>query len=966
MFRLETFRLIRKTFKRFMSLTLIVFIGAGFMMGLLSISDIMVESVDEYYDDRSLQDVVIYSSYGFCDEDYLKLASSDVTKSVFASKEIDAYAVNQDEKQRVTRISELDRTNSQFNLVSGRLPANENECIGLYSSMNNGFELGDTLTIDFGKNDISEYLRNDKFELVGFFEAPAYMAKIIGTSNFNNEELDFVILIPNSNFIYQYYTTMYLTLEGADEYISDTAAYEKYTKEKISDLENVVYEQQSFLKDRLVKEATEQLEENEATFLEAKEAGQQQLDDAKKQLDEAGAQIAAYEVELNTLDMAVNALKAAINKDTALLESIYSGTVQVEGYISDILNYVGLNGVNYGSSMMEYMYKEYNQSLAQYNALKGQIAGAKAMYEKGLKDYTHGLIEYSKKMEEGEIQLKLARQRLDELPKSRWIILNHDKLYSTLLYKNNSKQMRSIGTYLPLMFFLVAALVCLTTMKRLIDEQRGQIGIYVALGYSKVQIIGKYITYALLASLLGGITGIIVGQYLYPAVLYNAWRMMYYLPEMKLYFPIKNIIISLGSFVLLMCSLTGYVVNSYVRDVPATLMRPLAPKKGKEIFLEKISLIWNYLSFTSKITARNIFRYKARFLMTIAGIAGCTGLLVLGFGIRDSISDVVDLQYGHIFDYTYTIHLEDNQHIDENVDTLNKERSVTSVAQYMTYTSRIYTEDNEATANTIVVDPRDAAILFNLNKTDKKTPVKLDNSGIIVSEKFAINNNLKEGDIVSIESASGYKAEVKISAVCEMYFQHYIFMSKAIYENIFEENVKDTVIAVECDDKATLTRICESMPGFVSMSDSNSVRSTFDNMVGALNLIIFVIILVAGLLALVVLVNLTQVNISERIREIATLKVLGFVDHEINTYIFKEIFLLSLIGCVIGLPLGVLEHRFVMNALNMEMIMFSNHIKTASFIYSIIITIVFTIIVLFFMRKPLRDVDMVESLKSVE
>ena len=306
MFRLETFRLIRKTLRRFMSLTLIVFIGSGFMMGLLSTSDVMRKSVDEYYDEKKMEDLIIYSTYAFCDEDYLKLASSEVVKSIFASREIDAYAINQEEIKRVTRISELDKNNSQFELISGRLPSKENECIGLYTAIDGSFKQGDTLTIDYGKNDISEFLKNDKYEIVGFFKAPSYMSKIWGASNFNNEALDFVILIPNSNFIHEYYTTMYLTLQGAEEYITDSKEYEEYVIQQKDELENVIYEQQSYLRDKLVASATEELEDKEAIYLQAKEQGQKQLDDAKRQLEEAGAQIAAYEVELNTLDAAVN------------------------------------------------------------------------------------------------------------------------------------------------------------------------------------------------------------------------------------------------------------------------------------------------------------------------------------------------------------------------------------------------------------------------------------------------------------------------------------------------------------------------------------------------------------------------------------------------------------------------------------------------------------------------------------
>ncbi|MBQ1566322.1 MAG: ABC transporter permease, partial [Erysipelotrichaceae bacterium] len=614
----------------------------------------------------------------------------------------------------------------------------------------------------------------------------------------------------------------------------------------------------------------------------------------------------------------------------------------------------------------EYLYSEYNSTIAQYRSVKGQLNYAKSQYEEGLKKYEESLVKYEKEIAEGEQQLKLARAQLNDLPKSQWIILNRDQQYSSMMYKSTCLQMGTVGLYMPVMFFLVAALVCLTTMKRLVDEQRGQIGVYVALGYSNMQIIGKYVSYALLASLTGGISGIVFGQMLFPSVIYSTWRMMYYLPPIKIMFPVKYAVLSVGSFSVLMAFITAYVVHNCIKDVPASLMRPVAPKKGKIIFLQRIPFIWNMLSFTSKITARNIFRYKSRFLMTIAGIAGCCGLLIMGFGIKDSVSDVLGIQYREIFRYNDLIYFKNNEHINENLEILDNSADVDYATTYMEYTTRAYISGNEKTANAIVIDQLDYYTLFDLKETDKKTSIRLNNDGVIVSQQFAKNNGLEVGDVITIESKNRIKGDVQIADICEMYFQHYIFMSDTLYSNTFDEDISKATIAVLSDDDDAVRKTVKGLKDYASIISTSYYLDSFNNMIEALNLVIMVIILVAGSLAFVVLVNLTQVNISERIREIATLKVLGFNDHEVNMYIFKEILLLSVIGCFVGIPIGFFEHRFIMSVLNMEMIMFARTIKFISIILSFVITIVFTIIVLFFMKKPLREVNMIESLKSVD
>ena len=967
LFTSETFRLIRKTIRRFMSLVLIVFIGSGFMMGLLSAPDVMRLSTDRYYDEKKLQDLTIYSPYGFCNEDYVALQKADNAQNVYASKEIDLYSECEGHDRYVIRVSELSRKLDGFRLVEGRLPQHKDECLALYGAyMTSHYDIGDVLQLDYGSNNIEEFLNNDRFKVVGIFMMPSYLGKMLGPSNFNNEELDSLILVPNSCFVSEYYTTMYLNLEGADKYISGSKGYDDFIKINRIGIENLASEQQSYLRDRIVEDGLKQLEENEALFEQMKQAGQKQLDEAKKQLDEAGLQLKVYETQLSTLTSVIASLEATIRNDASIYQSIYNTTVEIEQDISSILNFVGLPGINAASSAMEYTFAEYHKAIAEFNSISSMLASGKVQYEEGLKQYEEGKVQFEEEIAEGEQQLKFARRKLEQLPSSKWQILDRDKLYSLFMYKNNANQIFTIGVYFPIMFYLVAALVCITTMKRLIDEQRGQIGIYTALGYSNSQIIFKYTSYALLASLCGGIPGIIFGLFLFPSVIYNAFRMLYYLPELILTFPFVYALITLSVFTLLISLLTAYLVNNVIKDVPATLMRPKTPRKIKEIFIEKISFLWNSLSFTSKTTARNIFRYKSRFFMTIAGVAGCCSLLLLGFSVIDCVGGVVETQYEKIIRYNYQIYLDSDEHIDENVKLLLNDPKIDEAVSYMSYTTKLYFNDYDNTATLIAIDPKDAGKIFGLYKTDMKTPIRFSSNGIIISEKLAKNGHITVGDYITVESIDGIKAEVQVADICEMYMGHYLFMSKSLYENIFDMECADNYIGAAAADQSHLLSLCSRMPDYVSVSDFSAFIDSFSDMIKALNIVIVVIILVAGSLAFVVLFNLTQVNISERIREIATLKVLGFNDHEVNMYIFKEILLLSFIGSLLGLPLGVIENRLIMNLMDLEMMMFGKVIKTVSYFYALGITMLFTVIVLLFMRKPLQKVNMVESLKSVE
>lgn len=960
-FRLETYRLILKSKRRFFSLILIVLIGVAFMMGMLSTPYIMRNSVDRYNDEYSLHDIQIYSQYGFCLNDYINLRKNESVDKLFFSKTLDLKCKKMNGDEIVARVSEADRSVNKLKLISGRMPENDNECVVLVNmNSQSSYKYGDHLIFYNDDEDIKNYLKHDDYLVVGQVTSPEYISKVLGTSNYHNQDLDLVVYIPNVNFISDYYTTAYLIFKDSKDYISYTDDYYNFIEKAKSDIEGTAFIQQNYLKNKIITEYQDELNEKIDTFNNEKQLGEEKLADAQKELEDANVQILTYESQMQMLNQLIRRLKNTIDDNQDEINSAKEETSDFfEQYHIDINKF-------YDDNMKQYVEETLKESQEAYDKINGTLHYYRKQYENGLKDYQEAVLDFNDEIAKVEAQIRKAQQELEELPDAKWMIMDRDMHYSSYMYQASCKQMAAIAYVLPVLFFLVAALVCLTTMTRLIDEQRGQIGIYVALGYDKQQIRNKYVTYAFLAAISGGLLGIFIGQAIFPTVIYNTWRLMYNLPEMIMSFPILNVIICLFSFAILMMLLTAYVINKTLKETPSNLLRPKSPKKFKVIFLEKIGFIWQRLSFTSKITARNLFRYKSRFLMTITGIAGCTALLVVGWGIKDSISDIIDVQFGRIFSYDYQIYLENNHHLQENIRILEDNYANESVVAFMSYSTKVYHDEDDDVASLMVFDPRESFLVLGLRDTDRKTDIRLNNDGVIVSQKFAINNGIKKGDYITIESKNGLKASVKVSQICEMYFQHYIFISSNLYESIFQEDVYNTNIAVDTKDKDALLKDCEKLEDFVSIVDFSSMINQFQIMIEALDLIIAVIIITAGSLAFVVLINLTQVNISERIREIATLKVLGFYNVEVDQYIFKEIMILTIIGGLLGLPLGVCEHHFVMNVINMEMVMFGMNITFLSFLYSFSITLIFTIIVLFFVRKPLRKIDMVESLKSVE
>ena len=592
----------------------------------------------------------------------------------------------------------------------------------------------------------------------------------------------------------------------------------------------------------------------------------------------------------------------------------------------------------------------------------------KTAYEKAVAQFDFDAVnaEYDKKMNE----------TLADSDSWEWYVLTRESSYSFRDYESSANRMKAIATVFPLFFIIVAGLVCLTTMTRMVEEERGLIGTYKALGYGKATIALKYVIYAFLASLTGAVIGCAAGLRLFPYIIYESWNIIYQMPAIKYASHTILSVVAVASLILVTLIATLYSCYNELSEVPSALMRPKAPKNGKKILLEH-TFIWKHLSFTKKVTMRNIFLYKKRFFMTVIGIAGCGALITAGFGIKDSVQSIIDNQYGQIIHYDNILVFNKNADSDAKnnlSDKISSDEYYKSSLMDYAYTAEVKipgSADDYSTEITVVKDTSAYMDYVTFRTRRSKKTIELDDSGVIISEKLAKDLNVKEGDNVLIHDEDNKQATVKVSGVMEMYINNYIFMTSEYYSQVFgytpDNNRILGILTSDGDD-------IQSVIGDRYLTDNNVKSLTFvkanitrfENMIQSLDLVTWVLIISAGMLAFVVLYNLTNVNISERIREIATIKVLGFYDREVGEYVYRENIILTLIGGVFGLLLGMALHAYIMTTIELDGVMFGTKINISSFLISYGITILFSLLINIFMYPSLKKIPMVESLKSVE
>lgn len=742
--------------------------------------------------------------------------------------------------------------------------------------------------------------------------------------------------------------------------------------------------------ERDLKTGEEAYEQGLKTYNEKNNAAQKEFKKAEEEIKKGEAGILQLEQALVQIELALedpelpeeNAeqIKLEIeNTNIALLatkELVEKGKVELENGKLELSN--SMLELNKSKELVDEsrlkleeekkkLEKGEREANAKFKKAHMDLEAGKETIADGEKEYLRAKEKAEKELDKAFLKIKEAEKDINKIEKATWYVFDRNSHYSYKDYEGAADRIDALSTVFPVFFALVAALVCLTTMTRLVDEQRVNIGTLKALGYSNGVIGLKYILYALFATILGCIIGIAIGYTLFPTIIFNAYGIMYQLPSINLIF---NIPFALGisAVAIILMTLTTFIASSNeLRENPSMLMRPRAPKMGKRILLERLPFIWSKLSFSYKVTIRNIFRYKRRFFMTVIGIAGCTALMLAGLGIKDSIRTVVDRQFGILYNYDMSVGLDSTA-----FKYLEHHKEVKSLALILQESGSI--SFNGESKDISIIAPNDIEnfkdfIILQDRKTE--TPIPIEAEGVVISEQVSRSLGIRIGDNIILKNNQNLESSVEVKGITENYTFNYIYISPKYYEKIFNEKIiyNESVVnlnhpSVELEEQ--LSKDLMRHMGVSSVRFNSDISENFEDTIKSLDFVVIVMIISAGALAFVVLYNLTNVNISERIREIATIKVLGFYDNEVSAYVYRENTILTIIGILVGLIMGIFLHRYIMTTVEMDSIMFGLTLDVKSYLIAAGLTIVFAIFVNLAMYYKLKNIEMVESLKSID
>lgn len=730
-----------------------------------------------------------------------------------------------------------------------------------------------------------------------------------------------------------------------------------------------------------IKEQEETLSRTEAQLNE----GQEELDKGKKELETKKAELSAAKAEIAANQATLDDGQSQLDSARAQLSSGRQQLEEKQAQLNDGQAEIQANTEKLTSSQAELDAnaqklldgeKEIRENEQKLKDAKKDLEDAKKKLSDGKKEYQDGKKEADDKIAEAQQKIEDAQKEVDDIETPEWIISDRNDLPEYSDFGDNAERLKNIGKVFPMIFFLVAALISLTTMTRMVEEQRTQIGTMKALGYGKTSIASKYLSYAFLATVGGSIAGVLFGEKVLPFIIIQAYGIMYWNigDHMQLDYELQYALIASGAAVICTMGATLFSCAKTLAETPASLMRPPAPKEGKRILIERISFIWKHLSFSWKSSMRNLFRYKKRLFMTIFGIAGSMGLMLVGFGLYDSIMDIAILQYDQIQHYDAMVINDEDATDSQEKDLLKFLDGNSEIDHYTRVQLTKMTAPKEKGSVSIYVYVPENTENFKEDVTlrDRKSheQYELTDDGAVICEKTASLIGVKAGDKITLEK-DNRKYKVKITAVTENYMGHYVYMTPSCYEKTFGEKPKysSTVYTMKEDAESDLETFGNAIlkyPAALSISYTSSTAGQVERMLGSLGAVIWVLIISAGMLAFVVLYNLNNINITERQRELATLKVLGFYDGEVSQYVFRENILLSFIGILAGAVFGILLHRYVITTVEVDAVMFGRNIKPISFVYSGIITFGFSMFVNMVMHFKLKKINMVESLKSVE
>ena len=697
------------------------------------------------------------------------------------------------------------------------------------------------------------------------------------------------------------------------------------------------------------------------------EAAKAQLTENTPGYEEMLAQIEAGLTEVAGAEAELNAKNAELEAAAGQLSSAESQLAAAKQQIED-----GKNALAAAEAELTDGEKQLAAAKEQIEEKEDQLEAAETELADGLLQYQENQSEFDEQMQDADDQIADAQSKIDEIEKPETYVLDRNTNVGYVCLKNDSGVVKGIANVFPVFFFLVAALICMTTMNRMVEEQRTQIGVLKALGFSEGKIMGKYLFYSGSAAISGTLIGYVLGIHFFPLVIITAYGIVYKMGGIYYVSDLPLALVSLTVAVLCSVGTTWLSCHKELKEVAADLMRPKAPKAGKRVFLEHVAFIWKRLKFLQKVSVRNIVRYKKRFFMMVIGISGCTALLVMGFGVRDSVVAVADQQYEEIQLYNIGVTLKDGKMPGEadlkSLDSvLEKENAAGMYA--MEKTIDLVTDKGTKSIHMVAVENPDEVGDFISLHTKKQEPIAYPKEGeAVLSKKVAETYAVKKGDTILLRDSDNNEMHLKVTGICENHIYNYVYIAPESYEKQIGDVVFKNVY-VRLPDASDIHEVSAALmkaDGVTAVTVNSDMLSRISQMMSCMNYIVIIIIICAGALAFIVLYNLNNINITERVREIATIKVLGFYPKETASYVFRENMVLTAIGCGLGLILGKWFHRFVMGEIQIDMVSFNVQINAVSYLFSVLLTMGFAWIVNCMMTGKLERINMAESLKSID
>lgn len=1026
-FTKDIVRTIKTSLGRFLAILLIVGLGSGFYAALRMTGPDMKYAADVYYDSTNLYDIRIVSTLGVTDSDLEAVRQVDGVEDATLAYETDIVG-NLNDNQIAMRMHSFSSESDINNLllVEGRFPENKGECV-ITQDCVIGVDknIGDVVHIDEGLGQLDDIVSTRDLRIVGKVRSSNYVDFASpGTTSLLNGQIDEVIFVTEDTFSEAYpYTEIYATVKSARELEASSDEYKTIVNACLDKINAISGDRELARVEEIKSDAQEKLDSSRSEYENRKSDAESQIASAEQEIADNETKLrdtkTALDNAFDTLNAKVDELNAAQVQITEGENSLLSAKQQRDALASQTeqagksLESLSPSSPEYKSAYATYMTLSatleqtnvtINNSEAELLNSKQQLEDGKTRLENSRSEYYSGIDAYndgvaklaqakqeldSKKFEV-ETQLNDAKNKIDDaqaeidaLIYPSWLVMDRTKNQGVQSYSSDADRIDGIAKVFPLIFFLVAALVALTTMTRMVDEERINIGTYKALGYSRNKIASKYLIYAGIASSIGAILGILALGIVLPNIIMFAYSIMYYVPSITFMpFDIGIVVLSFFAGVGITLLATEASVVASVHETPASLMRPKVDKAGTRIFFERFTPLWKHFSFSRKVTMRNIFRYKKRFFMTVIGIAGCTGLLLTGFGLSDSINDIIDKQFGNTILYNVIVNEDSDASESQvsNLDDMLKNSSGVEIAEKAYEESVLAVEEGTSDVHSTLIVPRNPASfesVWNLRDRKTKETIKIPDEGVIINEKLANMLGKHIGDEITISvsddmgNATNQRHSYKISAIFENYVSHYVLMSESSYKQLYPDvSLKYTTDLIKLggdqNERADFEEVIRTSGAVKTITDNEDVISTYKKALSSVNMIVVVLVVCAGLLAFVVLFNLININITERKREIATLMVLGFNRREVEIYVYREILILSIIGIMAGLVFGFFLEGFVVTSAEVDYVMFGREIHILSYVYASVITLLFVLLVMFVMRKKFDNVDMVESLKSNE